>query len=62
MANAEQACVRNNMLFTLKSYEHARTTVQGIVDFLVGNGQKPRSESAGNQVADLRQFASLWKK
>lgn len=61
VANEEQACDRSTMLFTLKSYQNAETTIAGIVNFLNGNSVGPEIQSAGN-VIDLRKFASLKRK
>jgi hypothetical protein len=62
VADAAQACDRNNMLYTLKSYQDAGTTVQGVIDLLNGNHPGPGNENGGKKVVDLREFASLRKK
>lgn len=62
VANAEQACDRNTMLFTLKSYQDADTTVQQILEMLTGTIDQPTYQSSGKQMPDLRSFARLRKK
>ncbi len=62
VADAEQACDRNNMLFSLKNYQDAATTVQGVIDLFNGKSTTPGTESGRKQVVDLREFASLRKK
>jgi hypothetical protein len=62
VANAEQACDLNNMLFTLKSYQNAETTVQEIVSMMSGTITEPIYQSSGKQKPDLRHFALLRKK
>jgi Circadian oscillating protein COP23 len=62
VANAEQTCDRNNMLFTLKSYQNAENAVEEIISLIKGDTGKPSYQSSGKQMPDLRQFASLRKK
>jgi Circadian oscillating protein COP23 len=62
MANAEQPCDRMNMLFTLKSYQDAGTTIEQLSSVLKGTASKPQYQNGGNQVVDLRNFALLRKK
>jgi Circadian oscillating protein COP23 len=62
-ANAEQACDRNSMLFTLKSYQDADTTIKDIADIFAGGKVGPGYQGSGSkQVIDLRNFALLRKK
>jgi hypothetical protein len=61
VANAKQACDRNNMLFTLKSYQNAETTVQEISSMMAGTITQPGYQNSG-KLLDLREFASLRKK
>jgi Circadian oscillating protein COP23 len=62
MSNAEQPCDRTNMLFTLKSYQDASTTIEQLSSVLAGTASSPLYQSSGNQVVDLRNFALLRKK
>ncbi|MCY7367386.1 MAG: COP23 domain-containing protein [Chamaesiphon sp.] len=63
VANAEQPCDRTNMLFTLKSYQDAGTTIEELNSILVaGTTSTPQYQSGGNRVVDLRNFALLRKK
>ncbi|PSB40442.1 COP23 domain-containing protein [Chamaesiphon polymorphus] len=63
VANAEQTCDRENMLFTLKSYQDAGTTVRQISDLFAGKTNIPiYQSSSGKQVVDLLNFSLLMKK
>jgi hypothetical protein len=62
LTNAEQACDRTNMLFTLKSYQDAGTTIEELSSVLAGTASTPLYQSTGNRVVDLRNFALLRKK
>ncbi len=62
MSNAEQPCDRTNMLFTLKSYQDAGTTIEELSSVLGGTASTPQYQSSGNRVVDLRNFALLRKK
>ena len=62
MSNAEQPCDRMNMLFTLKSYQDAGTTIEELSSVLAGTASVPQYQSSGNRVVDLRNFALLRKK
>lgn len=62
LANAEQPCDRQNMLFTLKSYQDAGTTIEQLSNVLSGTASSPLYQSNGNRVVDLRNFALLRKK
>jgi Circadian oscillating protein COP23 len=62
MANAEQPCDRTNMLFTLKSYQDAGTTIEQLYSILSGTAGGPIYQNGGNRVVDLRNFALLRKK
>ena len=63
VANAEQPCDRPNMLFTLKSYQDAGTTIEELSSLLVaGTAGVPQYQSSGNRVVDLRNLALLRKK
>jgi Circadian oscillating protein COP23 len=62
MANAEQPCDRANMLFTLKSYQDAGTTIEQLSSVFAGTASTPLYQSSGNRVVDLRNFALLRKK
>jgi Circadian oscillating protein COP23 len=62
MSNAEQPCDRTNMLFTLKSYQDAGTTIEQLSSVLTGTASSPIYQSSGNRVVDLRNFALLRKK
>ena len=62
IANAEQPCERTNMLFTLKSYQDAGTTIEELSSVLSGTASTPQYQSSGNRVVDLRNFALLRKK
>ncbi len=62
VANAEQTCDRANMLFTLKSYQDADTTIEQLSGVLSGTASSPLYQSSGNRVVDLRNFALLRKK
>lgn len=62
LANAEQSCDRTNMLFTLKSYQDAGTTIEQLSSVLAGTASSPLYQSSGNRVVDLRNFALLRKK
>ncbi|WP_310418728.1 COP23 domain-containing protein [Chamaesiphon sp. OTE_8_metabat_110] len=62
MANAEQPCDRTNMLFTLKSYQDAGTTLEELSSVFAGTASTPQYQSSGNRVVDLRNFALLRKK
>ena len=62
MSDAEQPCDRANMLFTLKSYQDAGTTIEGLYSLLAGTISEPQYQSGGNRVVDLRNFALLRKK
>jgi hypothetical protein len=62
LANAEQPCDRTNMLFTLKSYQDAGTTIEQLSSVLSGTASSPIYQSSGNRVVDLRNFALLRKK
>jgi hypothetical protein len=50
------------MLFTLKSYQDAGTTIEQLSDVLKGKADTPQYQSSGNRVVDLRNFALLRKK
>jgi hypothetical protein len=60
--NPEQTCDRDSMLYTLKSYQDANTTIAGLLDLLKNNNGLPRNESASGKVLDLRDFIRLRKK
>lgn len=62
ISNAEQTCDRKNMLFTLKSYQDAGTTIEQLSSVLTGTASSPLYQSSGNRVVDLRNFALLRKK
>ena len=62
IADAEQPCDRTNMLFTLKSYQDAGTTIEELSSVLSGEAGGPIYQSSGNRVVDLRNFALLRKK
>ena len=62
ISNAEQPCDRTNMLFTLKSYQDAGTTIEQLSSVLSGTASSPIYQSSGNRVVDLRNFALLQKK
>ena len=62
MSNAEQPCDRTNMLFTLKSYQDAGTTIEELSSVLSGTASTPQYQSSGNRVVDLRNLALLRKK
>ena len=62
MSDAEQPCDRTNMLFTLKSYQDAGTTIEELSSVLAGTASVPQYQSSGNRVVDLRNFALLRKK
>ena len=62
VSNAEQPCDRPNMLFTLKSYQDAGTTIEELSSVLSGTASTPQYQSSGNRVVDLRNFALLRKK
>ncbi len=62
IANAEQPCDRANMLFTLKSYQDAGTTIEELSSVLAGTASVPQYQSSGNRIVDLRNFALLRKK
>ena len=62
MSNVEQPCDRTNMLFTLKSYQDAGTTIEGLYSLLAGKISEPEYQSGGNLVVVLRKFALLHKK
>ncbi|MFM2305060.1 MAG: Circadian oscillating protein [Cyanobacteriota bacterium] len=62
IANAEQPCDRANMLFTLKSYQDAGTTIEELSSVLSGTASVPQYQGSGNRVVDLRKFASIRKK
>jgi hypothetical protein len=61
-ANAEQTCDRDSMLFTLKSYQDAGTTIAGLIDLLANNNSLPGNESTTKRVVDMRDFARARKK
>jgi Circadian oscillating protein COP23 len=57
------ACDRSNMLFTLKSYQAADTTIQEISDLFAGKSGAPSYQSSnGKPVVDLRNLSLLRKK
>jgi hypothetical protein len=62
ISNVEQACDRTRMLFTLKSYQDAGTTIEELSSVLAGTASMPQYQSGGNRVIDLRNFALLRKK
>ncbi len=62
ISNAEQPCDRTSMLFTLKSYQDAGTTIEELSSVLAGTASTPLYQSSGNRVVDLRNFALFRKK
>ena len=62
ISNAEQPCDRTNMLFTLKSYQDAGTTIEQLYSVFGGTANIPEYQNADNQVVDLRNLALLRKK
>ncbi len=62
ISNAEQPCDRTSMLFTLKSYQDAGTTIAELASIFAGTTSTPIYQSSGNRVIDLRDFALLSKK
>jgi hypothetical protein len=50
------------MLFTLKSYQDAGTTIEELSSVLSGTASVPQYQGSGNRVVDLRKFASIRKK
>jgi Circadian oscillating protein COP23 len=62
LSGAEQACDRSSMLFTLKSYQDAGTTIEELSSIFAGTTSTPIYQSGGNRVVDLRNFALLRKR
>mgnify|MGYP000323591299 CR=1 FL=1 len=62
VSDAEQPCDRTNMLFTLKTYQDAGTTIEELISVLGGGSGGPIYQSGGNRVVDLRNLALLRKK
>lgn len=63
LSSAEQACDRTSMLFTLKSYQDAGTTIDDLSGAISGQAGGPTYQSSsGNRVVDLRNLARSSKK
>jgi hypothetical protein len=62
LSNAEQVCDRSSMLFTLKSYQDAGTTIEELSNLFAGTAAGPIYQSNGNRVVDLRNFKLLSKR
>ena len=62
ISNAEKPCDRTSMLFTLKSYQDAGTTIGQLYSVFGGTANIPEYQNADNQVVDLRNLALLRKK
>jgi Circadian oscillating protein COP23 len=59
----DQVCDRTNMLFTLKSYQAADTTIQEISDLFAGKSGAPSYQSSnGKPIVDLRNLSLLLQK
>jgi hypothetical protein len=59
VAAQQEQCDRSKMLFTLKSYQDAKYTIEHLVGLSRGTVNVPIYQSSGNPVVNLRDLANL---
>jgi Circadian oscillating protein COP23 len=58
VADPQEKCTSQNMLFTLKSYQSADETIQRIVNLFRGVSSDPSYQSSGKKRVNMRYFSS----